>query len=185
VPLVNSTKLTIVSEKIVRSGYKTTPLSDEEVQDLGEEKLVVRWKTSPQPSSPSSTSASAPFTSSAPPTPSPSSAPKGTNASLSTLLGGDRPLFSSSSGRKDEFTGLFIFTFTDKGLIATHTIEHADENNGWDKTSKVVTVADWLLGKAKRMNGKKEEEPGLIPGLVAEGLGRGEIRTGQWEGMRR
>jgi hypothetical protein len=192
VPLVNNTKLTIVSEKIVRSGYQTTLLTDEETQDLGEEKLVVRWKTSPQPTSPSSPSASAPFTSSAPtPTSSPSSARQGTNSSLSTLLGGDRPLFSSTtsaSGKpaKDEFTGLFIFTFTDKGLIATHTIEHADENNGFDKTSKVVTVADWLLGKAKRINGKKEEEGILVPGLAAEGLGlRGEVRARDWEGVRR
>lgn len=87
-----------------------------------------------------------------------------TNASLSTLLGGSQPL---STNNQKQFSGLFIFTFDSKGRIASHTIEHADEDNGYDRTSRVVTVADWLLGKAR---GRKEGEADLVPGLgVAAG----------------
>ncbi len=57
---------------------------------------------------------------------------------------------------------MFIFTFDPEGRIATHTIEHADENNGVDRTARVVTLTDWLLGRAKWR--RKEEE--MIPGLA-------------------
>jgi hypothetical protein len=77
------------------------------------------------------------------------------------LLGGDKPIFNLNKG--DEFSGMFIFSFDSKGRIATHTIEHADENNVFDKTSKVVTLTDWLLGKAKWGRGREE---GLVPGLA-------------------
>lgn len=60
----------------------------------------------------------------------------------------------------EEFCGLFIFEFDEEGRILTHIIEHAEESGSWDKASKVVSVTDWLLGKAKR---KDEKE---IPGLV-------------------
>lgn len=169
VPLVGNTRIKILSEKIVRTGYLGTPVDEENDLDLGDEKLVVRWKTEARASN-NTTTTSSPTPTSAETTSQP------INRNLSTLLGGDRPLFpitstqsstpSSSSSSKSEFTGLFIFTFTRTGQIATHTIEHADENNGFDKTSKVVTVADWLLGKAKR----RKEEEGMIPGLAAEGV---------------
>ena len=59
----------------------------------------------------------------------------------------------------EEFCGLFIFEFDEEGRILSHTIEHADENRHWEKTSKFVSITDWLLG---RMNGKgKEKEPEL------------------------
>jgi hypothetical protein len=146
VPLMGSTKLSIVSEKIVRTGYDMcTPATD-----IGEEKFVVRFKTAAATKA-GSTSANA-------------SATNNTNPALSTLLGGKTPLFGSndSSPSTKPFSGLFIFTFDDKGRIASHTIEHADEDNGHDRTSKVVTLTDWLLGKAK---GKRAEEGELLPGL--------------------
>lgn len=52
----------------------------------------------------------------------------------------------------EEFCGIFIFEFDEEGRIITHTIEHSEESGNWDKTSRVVSVTDWLLG---RMNGKK------------------------------
>jgi hypothetical protein len=47
-----------------------------------------------------------------------------------------------------EFSGLFIFEFDEEGRILTHTIEHAEERGNWDKTTKVISVTDWLLGRA-------------------------------------
>ena len=148
-PLVGNTKLQIVSEKIVRTGFITAPQPDDS-NGLGEEKLVVRWKTEKRKNGQSTSHEDAAH----------STAANGNiNRGLSALLGGDRPLFN---GPNSEFTGIFIFSFDKDGRIATHTIEHADENNGFDRTSKVVTLTDWLLGKAR---GRREEE-GLVPGLA-------------------
>lgn len=151
VPIVGNVKLTIVSERIVRTGFVTSPHVNDN-QDLGEEKLVVRFKTERKKiGNGQNTNAAAR-----------SSAAEGNiNSGLSTLLGGDKPIFSLN--KDDEFTGIFIFSFDSKGRIATHTIEHSDENNGFDKTSKVVTLTDWLLGKA-RWGRMKEED--LVPGLA-------------------
>lgn len=77
-----------------------------------------------------------------------SSLPKiGSNKSLSTLLGGEVPIFKP--GKEGQFSGLFVFAFDEEGRIASHTIEHADQANGWDRTAKFVTLTDWLLGKAR------------------------------------
>lgn len=69
-----------------------------------------------------------------------------------------------SSGHDEdesEFCGLFIFEFDEEGRIVTHTIEHVEEGGNWErKTSRVISVTDWLLGRAW---GKKEDD---IPGLA-------------------
>ena len=65
----------------------------------------------------------------------------------------------------EEFCGLFIFEFDQEGRVITHTIEHAEESGHWDRTSRVVSVTDWLLG---RMNGKKRA-PELAWSCVKEG----------------
>ena len=149
VPILGNVKLTIVSERIVRTGYITSAQLDEN-PDLGEEKLVVRFKTEKKKNGNGQTANATAG----------SSADGSINRGLSTLLGGDKPIFSLN--QDDEFTGLFIFSFDSEGRIATHTIEHSDENTGFDKTSKVVTLTDWLLGKAGW--GRREEE--LVPGLA-------------------
>ena len=158
VPFMGNTKLQIVSEKMVRTGYDAcTPNND-----AGEEKLVIRWQTAAAEGN-SSTSKSIPSGA--------RSASTSTNPNLTTLLGGANAAFSKNG---KPFSGLFIFTFDSAGRIASHTIEHADEDSGYDRTSKVVTLTDWLLGKAK---GRKAEEGDLIPGLgVAMGHGgRGSL----------
>ena len=132
--------------------------SDEDKPDLREEKLVVRWKTEKKNGNGSSINSAAHSSSVGGST---SNGNGGINRGLSALLGGDKPIFNLNKG--DDFTGLFVFSFDSKGRIATHTIEHADENNGFDKTSKVVTLTDWLLGKAKWGRGRGEE---LVPGLA-------------------
>ncbi len=47
----------------------------------------------------------------------------------------------------EEFCGKFVFEFDEEGRIITHTIEHAEENGDLEKTSKVVSITDWLLGR--------------------------------------
>ncbi|KAL5116674.1 hypothetical protein ACEQ8H_005423 [Pleosporales sp. CAS-2024a] len=55
----------------------------------------------------------------------------------------------AGSGRaKEEFTGLFMFEFDEEGRVISHTIEHTDEGRHWEKTAKVISVTDWLLGRA-------------------------------------
>lgn len=157
VPIVGNVKLHIISEKIVRTGFVNVP-QDDGKPDLSEEKLVVRWKTEKKNGNSLGTNAAAKSSAAAGST---ANGTGGINRGLSALLGGDQPIFNLNKG--DDFTGLFIFSFDSKGRIATHTIEHADENNGLDKTSTMVTLTDWLLGKAKWGRGREEE---LIPGLA-------------------
>jgi Mitochondrial protein up-regulated during meiosis len=166
----------------VRTGFIAAPQPNDN-PDLGEEKLVVRWKTEkrntggkgnpPEHAAHSSSVAG-------------NKNGSGINRGLSALLGGDKPVFNLTQPN-DDFTGIFIFSFDSSGRIATHTIEHADENNGFDKTSKVVTLTDWLLGRAR---GRKEEE-GLVPGLAMRvcreewaRAGRERMRAGRGEGER-
>lgn len=149
-------------------------LGCEHAADCGDERLVVRWKTEPR--------ANHANTSTAPSLQSPASqqhqqqslstpsggglssssrSKAGVNKSLSTLLGGDAPIFSL--GKEGQFDGLFIFAFDEQGRIAGHTIEHADQANGWDRTAKFVTLTDWLLGKAWGTM-----EPSSTPSLAAQ-----------------
>lgn len=84
-------------------------------------------------------------------------------------------LFPANKGETGGgFTGLFIFTFDDKGRILSHTIEHADEGwrTGEDKAGEAglgfLGVAEWLLKKAKEatagegVGGRKRTEPGYV-----------------------
>ncbi|KAF2840386.1 hypothetical protein M501DRAFT_1010508 [Patellaria atrata CBS 101060] len=63
-------------------------------------------------------------------------------------------------GKEEEFHGLFYFEFDEEGRIATHTIEHAEEGGNWDRMTRVISVTDWLLGKAW---GKKADD---VPGFA-------------------
>lgn len=149
-PLLGNVKLEILSERMVRAdsvlGY-SAQYNDASVE-CGEERLVVRWKTSHNtPTSESSPSSSTSSTSESRDSGSVSRSKSGVNKSLSTLLGGDAPIFLP--GKEGRFEGLFIFAFDEKGRIAGHTIEHADQADGWDRTAKFVTLTDWLLGKAR------------------------------------
>lgn len=181
-PIVGNVKLRILSERMVRAG-SVTDFDNEHT--YGPEKLVVRWvtedgaggkdKTAEQSgikkSSSNSGDGRAPTTTTTTPPSTDvgsggsyagaSSASDGTNKRLSALLGGAAPIFKLGKG--EQFTGLFIFSFDDEGRIASHTIEHADENTSWDNTAKVVTLTDWLLGKAKW--GPREPEPALTASL--------------------
>jgi hypothetical protein len=75
--------------------------------------------------------------------------------------------------KEDDFHGIFIFEFDDDGRVAAHTIEHVEESNNWERTARVISVTDWLLGKAW---GTPKNEGGM-PGL-AFASGQSEARSG-------
>jgi Mitochondrial protein up-regulated during meiosis len=68
---------------------------------------------------------------------------------------------NETESKDEDFHGLFIFEFDDEGRISSHTIEHVEEGNNWEKTTTVISVTDWLLGKAWGTH-----EPGGIAGLA-------------------
>lgn len=165
-PLLGNVKLQILSERMVRAdsvlgGCENYRYNDDAAVDCGEERLVVRWKTSHNTPSAteSSPSSSTSFSSQ---NNNVSASKSGVNKSLSTLLGGDAPIFLP--GKEGRFEGLFIFAFDEKGRIASHTIEHADQADGWDRTAKFVSLTDWLLGKARGSLGEA-----ATPQLAAQG----------------
>jgi hypothetical protein len=63
-------------------------------------------------------------------------------------------IVAGSRRASDQFSGLFKFEFDEEGRVINHTIEHTDEGQHWDKTAKVISVTDWLLGRAW---GRREE----------------------------
>lgn len=157
-PLLGNVKLHILSERMVRAdsvlGYSDCRRYEDDASDgCGEERLVVRWKTSHNTPPTESASTSGSLQNGL------SGSEAGKNKSLSTLLGGDAPIFLP--GKEGRFEGLFIFSFDEKGRIAAHTIEHADQADGWDRTAKFVTLTDWLLGKARGSLGEASAAPAL------------------------
>jgi hypothetical protein len=101
----------------------------------GGEKLIVRWKTGRSVASGSMTDMI---------------------RKVWSVLGGDSR--STTLAQDGDFHGLFIFEFDEDGRVASHTIEHVEQGNMWEKTARVISVTDWLLGKAWR---KQEGVPGL------------------------
>ncbi|KAH8422996.1 uncharacterized protein LDX57_000752 [Aspergillus melleus] len=163
-PLVGNVKLQILSERMVRAG---TVLDPERCghSDGGDERLVVRWRTEPRrddhPQLPSFVGTTR--SGGEQPGPSHASASKnGINKGLSVLLGGDAPIFKLA--KEEQFTGLFIFSFDEEGRVLSHTIEHADNATGWERTAKFVTLTDWLIGKARG-----SLDPPAEPGLAIQG----------------
>ncbi|KAI5210415.1 hypothetical protein E4T39_00349 [Aureobasidium subglaciale] len=124
VPVVGNVKLTVISERMVRHGGNNSSSS------LRDEKLIVKWKTCGKARNKDSPAVY-----------------RGIGANeqverITNVLGG-------RSKENEEFCGLFIFEFDDQGRIVKHTIEHADEGSGSERTNRVVSVTDWLLGKLK------------------------------------
>ncbi|OCL10119.1 hypothetical protein AOQ84DRAFT_7258 [Glonium stellatum] len=135
VPVVGNVKLIVLSERMVQNGGSSTPSNHRH------EKLIVRWKTCGK------------------------SKGRQTSGLYRGISAGEQvdkiTEFLGGVARDDEeFCGLFIFEFDEEGRIISHTIEHAEEGGSWDKTTRVISVTDWLLGRAW---GKKSEDgsPGL------------------------
>ncbi|KAF2119004.1 hypothetical protein BDV96DRAFT_610841 [Lophiotrema nucula] len=96
---------------------------------LRNERLIVRWKTCDKT--------------------------KKSNGDASMAMDSIKSIVGGSSRSDHEFSGLFIFEFDEEGRIHNHTIEHAEEGGNWDRTAKVISVTDWLLGRAW---GKRDED---------------------------
>lgn len=98
----------------------------------GREKLIVRWRTAGGPTNLAA----------------------GTTR-IAQLLG--RSPESKETPPPSPFHGLFIFTFDEAGRILTHTIEHSEESRDAEyATSKVFSLTDWLIKKAR---GHEERTP--------------------------
>ena len=155
VPIVGNVKLVILSERMVRNGPSTSTSSSTRINN---ERLIVRWKTCGKTKGKGM-----------------GGLYRGIGASeqvdkITEWLGGD-------ARDDEEFCGLFIFEFDEEGRICTHTIEHSEEGGSWDKASRVVSVTDWLLGKAMGRKAEKEVA-GLAWGCYGVG-GGGDGRKSQ------
>jgi hypothetical protein len=132
---------------------KNGPSSSSSPSQTTNEKLIVRWKTCPKAKT------------------------HGVASSIDKItewLGGEHV------PKDKEFHGLFLFEFDGEGRVLTHVIEYAEERGDWDRATKVISVTDWLLGRAW---GRKEEEEaaGLALGycdLDDDGGERGRRRSG-------
>ncbi|KAA6412433.1 MAG: hypothetical protein FRX48_03423 [Lasallia pustulata] len=155
VPIVGNVKLIILSERVVKNGPSTT--SSPKNVKIGNEKLIVRWKTCGKTRGKGM-----------------GALYRGIGASeqvdkITEWLGGD-------ARDDEEFCGLFIFEFDEEGRIVTHTIEHAEEGGSWDRASRVVSVTDWLLGRGWRRKGK--EVGGLAWECVDGNQGQRRVQGG-------
>lgn len=90
---------------------------------LRHEKLIVKWKTCGKAEKEQSGQASDAV------------------EKITRIVGG-------SSRPDEEFSGLFLFEFDEEGRIVNHIIEHMEEGGNWDKPAKMISVTDWLLGRA-------------------------------------
>jgi len=70
------------------------------------------------------------------------------NGQVSDVVEKITNIVAGSSRPSQEFTGLFKFEFDEDGRILNHIIEHTEEGQHWDRTAKVISVTDWLLGRA-------------------------------------
>ena len=150
-PIVGNVKLIVMSERIVKNGASSSlSITSDHRTSVGNERLIVRWKTCGKTKGKGM-----------------GAFYRGIGASeqvdkITEWLGGD-------ARDDEEFCGLFIFEFDEEGRIITHTIEHAEESGNLEKTSRVVSVTDWLLG---RMNGQHKKEPQLAWSCSGNGNNR-------------
>jgi len=124
VPVLGNVKLKILSERMVKNGCTSSTPAH-----LRNEKLVVKWETCGK-------------------------SEKKENGQVSDVVEKITSIVAGSRRANDQFTGLFLFEFDEEGRIISHTIEHTEEGRHWEKTAKVISVTDWLLGRAW---GRREE----------------------------
>lgn len=137
-PLIGNVKLTILSERMVKNGGSAVPLASRE------EKLIVKWKTCGKTTHRDGTGGTYRGM---------GLAARDPVDKIRGFIAGTKegPENKTPRGDDEEFCGIFVFEFDEKGRIVKHTIEHTDEGADWDRMTRVVSVTDWLLG---RFNGK-------------------------------
>ncbi|KAI9699387.1 MAG: hypothetical protein M1836_002998 [Candelina mexicana] len=155
VPIVGNVRLKILSERLIKNG------SAHSTSSLRPEKLIVRWQTCGKTRG------------------------KGMGAFYRGISGSEQvdkiTEFLGGDARDDEeFCGLFIFEFDEEGRIVNHTIEHVDEGGNWDKMTRVISVTDWLLGKARWRRAQDVE--GLALGYCEAEQRRAQTRRDLYKG---
>jgi hypothetical protein len=119
--------------------------------DMRHEKLIVRWKTCDKE--------------------------KKENGQVSEAMENITNIVRGSKKEGDEeFSGLFLFEFDEEGRIRNHVIEHAQEGGNWEKMNKVISVTDWLLGRAW---GRRTDEGTPSLAFVKSGEQARPNRTGK------
>ncbi|KAF1844735.1 uncharacterized protein K460DRAFT_336410 [Cucurbitaria berberidis CBS 394.84] len=146
VPVVGNVKLKILSARMVKNGGTSKPAQ------LRNEKLIVKWRTCGK------------------------SDEQKENGQASDAVEKITSIVGGSSQPHEQFAGLFIFEFDEEGRILNHIIEHTDEGRRWDQTAKVLSVTDWLLGRAW---GRREEGS---PSLAFVRCGSEKPRDGSRDG---
>ncbi|KAK4580227.1 hypothetical protein LTR86_000430 [Recurvomyces mirabilis] len=153
VPLVGNVKLTILSERMVRNGGSSVPLASRD------EKLVVKWKTCGKTRHRDPTGGVYKDSSTHTKDPMDKIRHFITGATSNSAAEHEGMARKAQAEEEQEFCGIFVFEFDEKGRIVKHTIEHTDEGGHWDHMTRVVSVTDWLIG---RINGRgKEQVPEL------------------------
>ncbi|KAJ6262184.1 hypothetical protein Dda_2989 [Drechslerella dactyloides] len=174
-------RLEILSVKMIKGGI---PL--DEAGERGGEQMIVKWRASSTPNGngEESTAAAANGESASASTSAPSS-PSNTPVLTSHDSAKGDPLSSVTSALpkftiNGDFCGLFIFEFDELGRIKTHIIEDVENQRGEvSQHSKVITLTEWLLKKAKSSLEEKPPVPGLaFERLWQSGGGRCRGRSG-------
>ena len=155
VPLVGNVTLTILSERMVRNGGTAVKAPQRD------EKLIVKWKTCGKTSHRDGSGGI--YRGMGIGAKDPVDRIKDFIAGTmdtSRAAGSAGPSSPANRSEPEEFCGIFVFEFDDQGRIVKHVIEHTEEGGHWDRTARVVSVTDWLLG---RFNGKGKE---VLPALA-------------------
>jgi len=137
--VVGNVKLVVLSERMLHTGASSG-------SSEGGEKLVVRWRTCGEGEVTDQI--------------------KKIFSMLGRGRGDGGGVASRNKQKEEDFHGIFIFEFDDDGRVAGHTIEHVEESNDCERTARVISVTDWLLGKAWGVAPKNE---GGLPGLAFAG----------------
>ncbi|KAI9684655.1 MAG: hypothetical protein M1829_000028 [Trizodia sp. TS-e1964] len=144
VPLLGNVLLEILSSRIIHryNANIARPPSSPPAAEI--EKLLVRWRTCSKTKAKNSAKG------------------RGEKATDSAQIKGQQ------LDAHSQFCGLFEFEFDAQGRIARHVIEqmHEAEGGAWD-TAGVVSLADWLLGLAKRGVRGGSAEGALSPAAVS------------------
>ncbi|KAF3941201.1 hypothetical protein ABW19_dt0202695 [Dactylella cylindrospora] len=163
-------RLEILSVKMTKGGMPLKDLDDGDSSEIGGEQMIVKWRASSSPNGSGNGKPNGAQSSK------PTSPSKSTPTTTLSKESKEDPLAAITSSipkitTNGDFCGLFIFEFDDAGKIKTHIIEDVEEDRGESRQqhSKVITLTEWLLKKAK---GSLEDKPPM-PGLAFERLWQG------------
>ncbi|KAK6361659.1 hypothetical protein TWF730_005376 [Orbilia blumenaviensis] len=154
-------RLEILSIRMIKGGV---PAENEEDGSSGitGERMIVKWRASDSPNGNGNGNGHGDTQSAASTSPSTPQDSKTTESKkedpLSAVVN-SLPRFTLTG----DFDGMFIFEFDDKGRIKTHIIEDVEEDReeAVQQHSKVITLTEWLLKKAKKSLEDKSQMPGL------------------------